>query len=263
MFLDGNAASTPYLDKLSSFNLVGYGCTTRISNSGPLPAWRSPRRSTTTSSPSPFSSGAQPQFRGADQFRLVRANYLASPPLVVAYAIAGTDGLTSTWYNEPIMRSPGAGVFLKDIWPTSQAEVADGRRQVGPAPRCSTRSTATPSRRRAAERFKTPGPRGDLYEWDATARLTSRIPLTCRTSGCPPSRSVVEIKDARALAVLGDSITTDHISPAGSTQGPGAGGAIPDRARRADQRSLIPTARLEQSRGHGPRYLRQHPPRTS
>ena len=211
-YLD-DAGLTPYLDKLR-FNLVGYGCTTCIGNSGPLSLEISKAIHDDDLVTVAVLSGNR-NFEGRINSD-VRANYLASPPLVVAYAIAGTMDIDLT--NDPIGHDPqGKEVFLKDIWPT-QAEVADAVQK-------SVR--AEMFHKEYGDVFKgdeawssLPVPQGDLYEWDDSSTYVKNPPYFIGMPDQPPP--VEEIAGARALAVLGDSITTDHISPAGSikVQGP-------------------------------------------
>jgi aconitate hydratase len=197
----------PYLDQLG-FALVGYGCTTCIGNSGPLPddiAADVREHGLVVAS---VLSGNR-NFEGRIQ-QDVRANYLASPPLVVAYALAGSMNVDLT--TEPLGKaSDGADVFLKDLWPTSQ-EVQEAMLNA---------VTAESFRRQYAQVFEgdarwrnLPVPTGDRFQWDEASTYIRRPPflenLTLDTS------TRTDIRGARALAVLGDSITTDHISPAGS-----------------------------------------------
>ena len=211
-YLD-DAGLTPYLDKLR-FNLVGYGCTTCIGNSGPLSLEISKAIHDDDLVAVAVLSGNR-NFEGRINSD-IRANYLASPPLVVAYAIAGTMDIDLTL--DPIGHDPqGKDVFLKDIWPT-QAEVANAVRQ-------SVRSEMFHKEYgdvfKGDERWNSlPVPKGDLYEWDDASTYVKNPPYFL---GMPHEPAPVEeISGARALAVLGDSITTDHISPAGSikVQGP-------------------------------------------
>jgi aconitate hydratase len=190
------------------FNLVGYGCTTCIGNSGPLSLEISKAIHEEDLVVAAVLSGNR-NFEGRINSD-VRANYLASPPLVVAYALAGTMDIDLL--NEPIANGKdGQPVYLKDIWP-SQKEVAD------------TIQKAVKSemfRKEYGEVFEgddrwnsLPVPKGDLYEWDDNSTYVKNPPyFVGMTREAPP---VAEIKGARVLAVLGDSITTDHISPAGS-----------------------------------------------
>ena len=202
-----DAGLTPYLDQLR-FNLVGYGCTTCIGNSGPLPLEISKAIQDDDLVTVAVLSGNR-NFEGRINSD-VRANYLASPPLVVAYAIAGTMDIDLT--RDPIGHDQaGAEVFLKDIWPT-QAEVAEVvwgsvrpemfRKEYGAVFQGDDRWNSLPV------------PQGDLYAWDDNSTYVKNPPYFV---GMPDQPAPVqEISGARALAVLGDSITTDHISPAGS-----------------------------------------------
>ena len=211
-YLD-DAGLTPYLDQLR-FNLVGYGCTTCIGNSGPLSLEISKAIHDDDLVTVAVLSGNR-NFEGRINSD-IRANYLASPPLVVAYAIAGTMDIDLT--SDPIGRDPeGKAVFLKDIWPT-QAEVADA---VGKSVRSEMFHKEYGEVFKGDERWNSlPVPKGDLYEWDDSSTYVKNPPYFIGMPDQPPP--VEEITGARALAVLGDSITTDHISPAGSikTQGP-------------------------------------------
>ncbi len=196
-----------YLDRLG-FNLVGYGCTTCIGNSGPLPdevAAEVDARNLVVAS---VLSGNR-NFEGRIQ-QQVRANYLASPPLVVAYALAGRITIDLT--TEPLGADPnGAPVFLRDIWPTEREIQETMLRAV----------TSEMFRRQYADVFngderwkKLEVPGGDRFAWDPKSTYIRNPPffenITMETA---PVRDIV---GARVLALLGDSITTDHISPAGS-----------------------------------------------
>ncbi len=202
-----DAGLTPYLDQLR-FNLVGYGCTTCIGNSGPLPLEISQAIQDDDLVTVAVLSGNR-NFEGRINSD-VRANYLASPPLVVAYAIAGTMDIDLT--HDPLGQDQsGHDVFLKDIWPTSAevSEVVWGsvrpemfRKEYGAVFQGDDRWNSLPV------------PTGDLYEWDNDSTYVKNPPYFV---GMPHQPAPVqEITGARALAVLGDSITTDHISPAGS-----------------------------------------------
>ncbi len=196
-----------YLDKLR-FNLVGYGCTTCIGNSGPLPAEISKAIHDEDLVVAAVLSGNR-NFEGRINSD-VRANYLASPPLVVAYALAGT--MEIDLLTEPLGHdSSGHDVFLKDIWPT-QKEVQDTILK-------SVRSEMF--HKQYGEVFKGDDhwnsldtPLGNLYKWDDGSTYVKNPPYFINMPDQPPP--VGEIQGARVLAVLGDSITTDHISPAGS-----------------------------------------------
>jgi aconitate hydratase len=201
------AGLTPYLDKLK-FNLVGYGCTTCIGNSGPLPQEVSDAVAENDLVVVSVLSGNR-NFEGRINSE-VRANYLMSPPLVVAYAIAGR--IDFDIYNEPLATGKdGKPVFLKDVWPT-QKEVNDV---------VSSCVTADMFRSSYGDVFKgdanwqgLPVPTGDTYAWDRKSTYVQNPPYF---EGMGPTpKSIEEIKGARVLAKLGNSVTTDHISPAGS-----------------------------------------------
>ncbi len=202
------AGLTPYLDALR-FNTVGYGCTTCIGNSGPLPTEISAAIEQGNLVATSVLSGNR-NFEGRVQ-QDVKANYLMSPPLVVAYALAGRIDIDLT--TEPLgTDESGNPVYLRDIWPT-QAEVT------------ATISAAIQSdmyQRSYATVFDGDElwqgidvPTGDRFAWDAQSTYVRRPPYFDAMAVQPPER-VAEITGARALAVLGDNITTDHISPAGS-----------------------------------------------
>jgi aconitate hydratase len=204
-----------YLDQLG-FNLVGYGCTTCIGNSGPLPdevAAEIRERGLVVAS---VLSGNR-NFEGRIQ-QDVRANYLASPPLVVAYALAGSMNVDIT--TEPLgVGSNGQPVFLKDIWPTEQEIQQTLLRSV----------TADAFRKQYAsvfdgdERWQTlPVPTGDRFAWEGESTYIRKPPFLENLSMTPAP--LTDITGARALAVLGDSITTDHISPAGAIKADGPAG---------------------------------------
>ena len=198
---------TRYLDELG-FNLVGYGCTTCIGNSGPLPdevAAQVKERNLVVAS---VLSGNR-NFEGRIQ-PLVRANYLASPPLVVAYALAGW--MTVDLTKEPLGRDQaGHDVYLRDIWPSEREIQEMMLRSV----------TAEMFRRVYAEVFHgderwqaLPVPEGDRYQWDAGSTYIRYPPFFEHLEMTPAP--LQDVSGARVLALLGDSVTTDHISPAGS-----------------------------------------------
>ena len=197
----------PYLDQVG-FNVVGYGCTTCIGNSGPLPDEISAEIRERGLVVASVLSGNR-NFEGRIQ-QDVRANYLASPPLVVAYALAGTMNLDLT--TEPLgTGKDGTPVFLKDVWPTDR-EIAD-------AMASSVTSQAFTSQ--YAQVFEgdarwraLPVPTGDRFNWEADSTYVRRPPFLENLSMEPQPRT--DLTGARVLAVLGDSITTDHISPAGN-----------------------------------------------
>jgi aconitate hydratase len=196
-----------YLDQLG-FNLVGYGCTTCIGNSGPLPDEIAADVREHGLVVASVLSGNR-NFEGRIQ-QDVRANYLASPPLVVAYALAGTMNLDLT--TEPLgTGADGTDVYLTDIWPSSH-EIQEAML---------SSVTAESFRRQYAhvfegpERWRTlPVPTGDRFQWEGNSTYIRRPPFLENLTRDPAPRT--DIRGARALAVLGDSITTDHISPAGS-----------------------------------------------
>jgi aconitate hydratase A / 2-methylisocitrate dehydratase len=201
------AGLTPYLEHLG-FHTVGYGCTTCIGNSGPLPGEISEAVAegdlvvcSVLSGNRNFEARIHPE---------VKANYLASPPLVVAYALAGRMDLDLV--EEPIGQgSDGEDVYLRDLWPSAQ-EVHD------------TIAFAVEEemfRRTYADVFTgderwraLPVPEGDLYQWDESSTYVRRPPYFDGMSREP--ETVEDVAGARCLVMLGDSVTTDHISPAGS-----------------------------------------------
>jgi aconitate hydratase len=196
-----------YLEQLR-FNVVGYGCTTCIGNSGPLDTEISSGIQQGNLVACSVLSGNR-NFEGRVHAE-VRANYLASPPLVVAYALAGR--MDVDLYSEPLGKGKdGEPVFLKDVWPT--------RKEVQATVHQALQSEMF--RKTYAEVFEgseawkaMPIPKGDLYEWDPTSTYVKHPPFF---EGLTAEPSPVEpIDGARVLAYLGDSVTTDHISPAGS-----------------------------------------------
>ncbi|MGH9582293.1 MAG: aconitate hydratase AcnA, partial [Bryobacteraceae bacterium] len=202
-----DAGLMPYLEKLS-FNLVGYGCTTCIGNSGPLPENVAKAVTEGKLNVAAVLSGNR-NFEGRVN-ALVRSNYLASPPLVVAYAIAGRMDLDVT--TEPLGQDQrGTHVYLRDIWPSSG--------EIQAAVRSSARAeffAKQYSEVFAGDRNwnSLPVPAGDLYEWSEDSTYIKRPPYFDNLAD--PETYIKDISGLRALAVLGDSVTTDHISPAGS-----------------------------------------------
>jgi aconitate hydratase len=209
------AGLTPYLDRLG-FQTVGYGCTTCIGNSGPLPDPISKAIEQGSLVAAAVLSGNR-NFEGRVHAE-VRANYLASPPLVVAYALAGTVDFDP--YHDPLgTGSDGKPVLLKDIWPT-RAEVQTA------IDACIDRAMFERVYGRVFDgddEWKRLGvPTGDRYAWDTASTYVKHPPYfegMTREAG-----AIGDIEGARVLAVLGDSITTDHISPAGSIKKSGPAG---------------------------------------
>jgi len=201
------AGLTPYLDKLG-FNLVGFGCTTCIGNSGPLPAEIAKAVNDEGLAVVSVLSGNR-NFEGRINGD-VRMNYLASPPLVVAYALAGTMDIDL--YSEPLgTGSDGEPVFLRDIWPTS-AEVTD---VVASSLESEMFRAAYGRVFEGEERWRAlPTPAGDRYVWEPDSTYVRQPPYFVDLPAEPAP--LADISGARVLAVLGDSVTTDHISPAGS-----------------------------------------------
>jgi aconitate hydratase len=197
----------PYLEALK-FHLVGYGCTTCIGNSGPLiePVADAVQKDKLVVAA--VLSGNR-NFEGRVN-ALVRANYLASPPLVVAYAIAGRVDIDLA--NEPIGQDPaGADVYLRDIWPSAEEVEEVVRRSV--TREMFRREYATALEGDAAwKAMKVPT--GDRFQWDPASTYIKRAPYFDNLA--EPAASIADISGLRALAMLGDSVTTDHISPAGS-----------------------------------------------
>ncbi len=202
-----DAGLTPYLEKLN-FHLVGYGCTTCIGNSGPLPDDVSEAITEGKLNVAAVLSGNR-NFEGRVN-PLVRSNYLASPPLVVAYAIAGRVDIDLT--KEPLGKDEkGHKVYLKDIWPSHE--------EVEQVVKASARTEFF--QKEYAEVFTGDAnwsslkvPEGSIYEWSEDSTYIKQPPYFDTLAD--PLTFVHDLIGVRALAVLGDSVTTDHISPAGS-----------------------------------------------
>jgi aconitate hydratase len=201
------AGLTPYLDKLG-FNLVGYGCTTCIGNSGPLIEEVSAAVNTNDLAVVSVLSGNR-NFEGRINPD-VKMNYLASPPLVVAYAIAGTMDLDLV--KEPLGTDPsGEPVFLKDIWPSPQEVQTVIDAAISSEMFASDYSDVFAG----DERWRSlPTPTGETFTWAADSTYVRKPPYFEGMAAQPVP--VTDIPRARVLAKLGDSVTTDHISPAGS-----------------------------------------------
>jgi aconitate hydratase len=210
-YLD-RAGLTEYLDELG-FNLVGYGCTTCIGNSGPLPPEVSKVVNDSDLAVVSVLSGNR-NFEGRINPD-VKMNYLASPPLCVAYAIAGS--MDVDLYNEPLGTDDhGNEVYLKDIWPSS-AEVAE---LILDAVQSDMFHKSYSEVFDGDERWNgLDVPTGDLFEWDERSTYVRRPPFFENLPAQP--EPLEDITDARVLAVLGDSVTTDHISPAGNIKSGG------------------------------------------
>ncbi len=201
------AGVMPALEQLG-FHIVAFGCTTCIGNSGPLPTAISNAIADRNLVVSSVLSGNR-NFEGRIHPE-IRANYLASPPLVVAFALAGRIDID--FENEPIGTDPqGAPVFLRDIWPSVAEVAAVASKSVSQA----MFSTAYATVFQGDSRWRgIPIPQGATYAWDPSSTYIKHPPYFDGMSKTAPA--VEEITDARVLALLGDSITTDHISPAGS-----------------------------------------------
>ncbi|MFG3615411.1 aconitate hydratase [Nocardia sp. NPDC047654] len=197
----------PYLDKLG-FNLVAFGCATCIGNTGPLPEEISKAVNDNDLTVTAVLSGNR-NFEGRISPD-VKMNYLASPPLVIAYALAGT--MDFDFENDPLGKdTEGNDVFLRDIWPSPQ-EIQDT------IDRVISRDMFLEDYKdvfRGDERWRgLPTPEGKTFEWDAESTYVRKPPYF---EGMPQTpQPVTDIKGARVLALLGDSVTTDHISPAGN-----------------------------------------------
>jgi aconitate hydratase len=205
----------PYLEKLR-FNVVGYGCTTCIGNSGPLPADVSKSIEEHGLVAVSVLSGNR-NFEGRVNVD-VRANYLMSPPLVVAYALAGKIGHnfdTTALGNDP----HGNPVYLRDIWPT-QAEVAGAIERAVTSDGFRKEYATVTEGDASWQGLKFPT--GDVYQWEADSTYIRKAPYFDGMTMTPAP--IENIAGARVLAVLGDSVTTDHISPAGSIKANGPAG---------------------------------------
>ncbi len=201
------AGLLPYLEALR-YHVVGYGCTTCIGNSGPLPPEVEGAVKANNLAVAAVLSGNR-NFEGRIH-PLVRLNYLASPPLVIAYALAGTVDID--FEHEPLgYTAGGEPIYLRDIWPT-QGEITE-----------TMKNSLKPELFQAEYANVFDGdatwkaiaaPRGELYAWDPASTYIQEPPFFVNlTPEAPPLHA---IRNARVLALLGDSVTTDHISPAGS-----------------------------------------------
>ncbi len=201
------AGLMPYLEQLK-FHLVGFGCTTCIGNSGPLPDDVAAAVTRDNLIVAAVLSGNR-NFEGRINAQ-VKANYLASPPLVVAFALAGTIDIDLV--NEPLgTGSDGKPVYLRDIWPTNEevrqtvrASVNQGMFQEEYA-----RAFDGDSNWQGMQI-----PTGSIYQWDDASTYIKKPPYFDNMAD--PNAPIQDLKNMRALALLGDSVTTDHISPAGN-----------------------------------------------
>jgi aconitate hydratase len=212
----GSRVVTDYLDRAGlseplrqlGFHTVGYGCTTCIGNSGPLPEPVAAAIRQADLVAAAVLSGNR-NFEGRVN-PLVKANYLASPPLVVAYALAGRTDLDLT--KEPIGQDPsGADVYLGDLWPTRDEVEQAVSAAVQPEMFVQRYAGAFDSNERWNQ-IAVSG--GELYEWDSNSTYIQEPPFLMDLT--PEPSPIEPIRGARVLAALGDSVTTDHISPAGS-----------------------------------------------
>ena len=210
------AGLTPYLDQLG-FNLVGYGCTTCIGNSGPLPKPVADAVKEGDLIMAGVLSGNR-NFEGRIH-PLVQANFLASPPLVVAFALAGTVDIDLT--SEPLGKdSSGNDVYLKDIWPTSK--------EIHELINSSVKPEMFEKEYGGIEESnedwnKIKIPEGSIYSWSADSTYVQEPPFFVGLS--PETPKIQSVTGARVLAKVGDSTTTDHISPAGAIKPDGPAGA--------------------------------------
>ncbi|MCC7492406.1 MAG: aconitate hydratase AcnA [Fimbriimonadaceae bacterium] len=201
------AGLLPYLEQLG-FHVVGYGCTTCIGNSGPLPTAVAEAIEQGDLVVASVLSGNR-NFEGRVH-AAVRANYLASPPLVVAYALAGRMDLDLR--REPLgVGSDGQPVYLHELWPTNATVAA----VLGQALQAGMFSASYADAFAGDERWQAiAAPAGDTYAWDAASTYVQHPPYFVDLPAEPTA--VTDLTGARVLAVLGDSVTTDHISPAGN-----------------------------------------------
>ena len=240
-----------YLDELG-FNLVGYGCTTCIGNSGPLPQEISDVVGAEDLAVVSVLSGNR-NFEGRINPD-VKMNYLASPPLCVAYALAGT--MDVDLFDEPLGRDEhGEDVFLKDIWP-SEHEIAE---TIEEAVQSDMFRKSYAEVYDGDERWNSlEVPTGDRFAWADDSTYVRRPPFFEDLPAEPAP--VEEIEDARVLAVLGDSVTTDHISPAGAIKKDSpAGRYLIEHGVEQHGLQLLRIA-PRQPRGDDARHVREHPP---
>ncbi len=205
------AGLTPYLQALD-FHLVGYGCTTCIGNSGPLAESMSQAIKDNDLVAAAVLSGNR-NFEGRVHPE-VKANYLASPMLVVAFALAGTVDIDLT--SQPLgAGSDGQPVYLQDVWPSQQ----DIRQTIAGALNAQMYRTRYGDVFTGPQQWRTMAvPEGELYQWDPESTYIEEVPFF--EDMAPEPGDLQDITGARVLVMLGDSVTTDHISPAGSIPAP-------------------------------------------
>ncbi|QFG20729.1 aconitate hydratase AcnA [Actinomadura sp. WMMB 499] len=200
------AGLTPYLDKIG-YNLVGYGCTTCIGNTGPLQPEISKAVNDNDLAVTAVLSGNR-NFEGRISPD-VKMNYLASPPLVIAYALAGTMDIDIL--NDPIADGTDGPVYLRDIWPAPEDVAAIVESSIGQDMFTSSYADVF----KGDDRWRGLDiPTGKLFEWDPASTYVRKAPYFDGMAAEP--EPVTDIHGARVLAKLGDSVTTDHISPAGA-----------------------------------------------
>ncbi len=200
------AGLTPYLANLG-FHVVGYGCTTCIGNSGPLPTEVAKAVGENELVAAAVLSGNR-NFEGRIH-PYVKANYLASPPLVVAYAIAGTVDIDLT--KDPLgHNSQGEAIYLRDIWPSQEEVAVTMSRAIQPGMFQQIYGNVWEGN---PTWNAIPVSGGELYDWSAESTYIQEPPFFAELKPEPPP--IGDLRGARVLAVLGDSVTTDHISPAG------------------------------------------------
>ena len=202
-----NSGLDKYLDKLG-FNTVGFGCTTCIGNSGPLDDEVSENIENSDLVVASVLSGNR-NFEGRIH-PLVKANFLASPLLVIAYAVAGTINIDMT--KEPLgTDSSGKDVFLSDVWPSSKDIQNEISKSISPEMFKEQYENAILNN---TDWNKLESSKGENYKWDSSSSYIQKVPFFDNFSKDTPK--IKPLKNARLLCVLGDSVTTDHISPAGS-----------------------------------------------
>jgi aconitate hydratase len=197
----------PYLDKLG-FQTVGYGCTTCIGNSGPLhPALEEAIATHDLVAASVLSGNRNFEARVHQN---IRANFLMSPPLVVAFALAGTVDIDLS--SEPLGKDKeGKDVYLREIWPLLEEIHSAMRSALKPE---IYRKLYSDFAEQNPKWNEIPSSTGDVYEWDSTSTYIQEPPFF--TGFGMEAGHIVEIEGARPLGIFGDSVTTDHISPAGA-----------------------------------------------